>query len=183
MLARRFAAQDEQTLLRFHFMAKLAVELGRNVKAAVFAGQANHDHFLGIRCEHFAPHYALTLPVADRGYCGLKVERADIAGFSLRAVEGQNKVAQGQIRLTPGAHEVRFYNILRFAQLPVEREGAGFSKSLESPVGHGVLRVSRPKLVVVQGYGLLFYLAVYHAAQGAVAYRQSLSPCERGLII
>ena len=93
VLARRFAAQDEQTLQRFHFMAKLAVELCCDVKLAVFADEADCDNFIGMRRKQLAAHDALALPIADRGDRRVKIERADVIRLAVGAVESQNEVA------------------------------------------------------------------------------------------
>ena len=149
VLARRFAAHDEQTALRLDFVMKLAFEARRDIKLAVFADEADCDNFIGMRRKQLAAHDALALPVADRGDRRVKIERADVIRLAVGAVECQNEVAQGQVCLAPCAHEVGFYNILRLAQLSVERECAGFLKSFERTGAYSVLRVSRPKLVVV----------------------------------
>ena len=128
---------------------KLASEARCDVKLAVFADEADCDNFIGMRRKQLAAHDALALPIADRGDRRVKIERADVIRLAVGAVESQNEVAQGQICLAPCAHEVGFYNILRLAQLSVKRESAGLLKSLERTGAYSVLRVSRPKLVVV----------------------------------
>ena len=183
VLARRFAAHDEQTALRLDFVMKLAFEARRDIKLAVFADETDCDNLIGVRSKQLAAHDALALPVADRGDRRVKIERADVIRLAVGAVECQNEVAQGQVCLTPCAHEVGFYNILRLAQLSVERECAGFLKSFERTGAYSVLRVPRPKLVVVQRDGLFLYFAVYHAAERAVADWQRLSPDGGGLVI
>ena len=78
MLARHFAAHDEQTALRLDFVMKLASEARRDIKLAVFADEADCDNFIGMRRKQLAAHDALALPIADRGDRRVKIERADI---------------------------------------------------------------------------------------------------------